>query len=106
MALKLNLLERYKMLRLLPAEGNYLTIGIVRKAIEVLSPSPEEGKEFELRFEKDLTFWNEKGNQPKEIPIDDAAVKLVEQKLVELEKGGKLEVDQFSLYEKIFLKKE
>jgi len=105
MELKLNLLERYKLIKLLPTEGNYLTVSIVRKAVDVLSPSPDEHKEFEVRFEKDMTYWNIKGNEQRAIVLDDSAAKLLEQRFAEIEKAGKLEVELIALYEKVYLKK-
>ncbi len=51
MKVLLNILERLKLLEILPSEGNYATLKIMRKLRETLSLSEEEFKKVTIQYE-------------------------------------------------------
>jgi len=65
--LKLNTAQRLVLLDVLPKEGNYTTLKIVRKLKESLSFSEEEHKRLKFVQDGDGVRWDEKGEELKPI---------------------------------------
>jgi len=102
---KLTLFERFVGLGLLPAEGNYITLKIVRELQMEFAPTEEEAKLAGL-FEvanggTDAENWD--AVAPKEIIFGDIAKGIIVSALEELDKEEKLLQQHFSLYEKFIL---
>jgi len=58
--MKLNMLERLKILQMLPETGTFITLNIIQKFKESLAPTEKELKDFEM-VEKDGNItWNKK----------------------------------------------
>lgn len=96
----LSVFERLILLSLLPKEGNFLTLKIVRQMRENLSFSEEEHRELELTQEADGVRWNTEADLPKEIEIGEKATDIVVGVLKKLDDENKLTEQHFSLYEK------
>ena len=98
---KVNLAERFALLEILPAEGNFATLKVVRKLRENLSLKEEELAEYEIKQGANNISWNpEKGKKEVEIEIGDFAQGLIRSKLKELNKDNKLIDRYLTLYEK------
>jgi len=102
--MKLNILERFTILQILPKEGNFVTLNIVRDLQKSLAPSEEEFKEFEIKQVGEQTTWNEKGIVDKEIKIGEKSTDIIIEALEKLDKENKLTPQHMSVYEK-FIKK-
>ena len=98
--MKLNAAERIHVLGLLPAEGNFLTLKILKDLKEVLGFSEKDYKEMEIKQVGDQVMWNTKGTEEREIPIGEKATEMIVEALKKLDKEGKLTMNTFSLYEK------
>jgi len=104
--MKLNLLERFTILKILPQEGNFATLKILNNLKSVLSPSEEEFKEFEIKphvvdgKQTDKIVWNAKGQEEREIEIGEKATDIIIESLKDLDKSKKLINEHFSIYEK------
>ena len=103
---KLNLGERFALLGLLPSEGNFATLKVVRKLRESLSLTEEEIKHFEVKQiptsggQSQLTWSVEKATEEKEFEFGEFAIDMIKTELKKLEEDKKLEDKHFSLYEK------
>jgi hypothetical protein len=101
--MKLSLTERFEAMNLLPQEGNFLTLRLVREARETLAPSELELKRIEASFEGDQLRYNmvAAGKLPEiDVQLGDIMQSAIKAKLVELDKANKLTENLFSLYEK------
>lgn len=100
--MKLTVLERITTLNILPPEGNFLTLKIVRKLREALSFTEEELKTFEIVQEGHRITWNSTADTSggTEIPIGEKATDLIVTALKKLDQEGKLTEQHVSLYEK------
>ena len=99
--MKLNVMERLTTLGILPKEGNFTTLKVLRDLQMKLSFTEEEFKEFEVKQEGDQIRWNpQTGNEEKEIEIGEKATDLIINSLKELDKENKLGAQHMSLYEK------
>jgi hypothetical protein len=101
MKVELTILERLILSSILPGEGDFTTLKVLRKLKEDLSFSEEE--HLTLRFEtKDngSVSWQPEGNIPKEVPIGEKAKDIIVDALKKLNADKKLTNDHFSLYEK------
>jgi len=98
--MKLNLLERFTLLQILPTEGNFTTLNIVRDLQKVLALSEEEFKEFGVVQEGDKTTWNKKGREDREIKIGEKATDIIVESLKKLDESKKLTSQHMTIYEK------
>lgn len=104
--MKLNLLERFTILQVLPKEGNFATLNIVRKLQEALAPTEKEFNEFGIVQENNQTKWNEKGIEVREIKIGEKAIDIVVEELEKLDADKKLTPQHMSVYEKFVKNKD
>jgi len=98
--MKLNVLERLTLLGILPKEGNFVTLKVLRSLKENLGLSEEELKKFEVTQDGERIAWNEKGNEEIEIEIGEKATDIIVEALKNLDKDKKLVEQHFSIYEK------
>ena len=104
--MKLNVKERLVLLTLLPAEGNFLTLKVVRKLRESLSFSEEELEAYKFVETNGRTTWNETDRPPKDVQIGKEGRKLIKKALGKLDKEEKLTEDHVFAYEKFVGKDE
>ena len=104
---KLNLFERLVCMALLPAEGSFATLKIVRELQMELAPTEEEYKLAGLKDDL-LTGginaelgWDKV--EDKEIVFGDIAKAIIVSALEKLDKEEKLTQQHFSLYEKFII---
>jgi len=98
--MKLNVFERLILLQVLPAEGNFVTLRIVKDLKGIVALSEADFKEFEVKQLGEQVKWNEKGNEEREIEIGEKATDIVIEGLKKLDKEKKLTERHFTLYEK------
>lgn len=104
--MRLNVLERFGVLGILPAEGSFVSLKIVRKLREDLSFSEEEIKALNMREEDGNIKWDRALEDPsgKEIAIGEKATDLIVEALKKLDREQKLTDQHYSLYEKFIVK--
>jgi len=101
--MKLTVLERIIVQSLIPKEGNFLNLKLIRKAKESLSFTEEENKVLNFRVvgEGDArqTVWD---NADIEVDIDlgETVSGMVVKELKRLDEAGKLTSDQITVFEK------
>jgi len=100
--MKLTVLERLALLNILPKEGNFITLKIVRKLREDLSFSEEEIKRLEFKEDEGRVSWNPREAEKiiKDIKIGNKANSIIVEILEKLDKEKKLTDQHFTLYEK------
>jgi len=98
-SIPLNLGERFALLGILPTEGNFATLKIVRELRERLSLTEEEHKEYNVQQIGDQIRWSN-AEKTKAIEFGDIAFDLIVKRLKELDKAGTLEDRHFTIYEK------
>jgi hypothetical protein len=105
--MKLNVNERFAILGLLPKEGNFLTLKIIREQKELLSFSDDEVKEYEFTVNGDNVNWNiekeKKEIGEKDIKITNTCKDIIIAKLKELDQKNKLAENYFTIYEKFIM---
>lgn len=102
--MKLSVLERLTLLQILPPEGNFVTLKIVRDLTGILAMNEKEYKEFNIQQKGKQITWNLKGSQEKEIEIGEKATDIIREALKKLDETKKLEQRHLSLYEKFMEK--
>lgn len=98
--MELQISERLVLLSILPAEGDYSTLKIVRELRESLSFNEGEHKKYNLRNEEGKIFWNNDAGEPKEIPIGEKAKDIIVNAFKELSEQKKLRIEYMELYER------
>jgi hypothetical protein len=91
--------ERLVLLSVLPKEGNFITLKLVRELRENLSFSEDEHKKYKFRQEEGNVFW-ENNNDEADIKIGEKAADVIAEALKELDKQKKLKNEHYSIYEK------
>ena len=103
MVYKLSVIERLILLGLVPDNGDFLTLKIVRNLKGDLSFSETEMNDLSMKQTGERVIWNTKIPLEKEIEMGPKMVSIIIDKLDELEKGKKLSLDQLPLYERFVL---
>ena len=99
--MELGVFERLILLNILPGEGDFTTLKIVRKMRESLSFTEEEHKALEFKQEDEgRVLWKQKADKPKEISIGEKATDIIVGVLKKLNDDKKLQDQHYSLYEK------
>jgi len=116
--MELGVFERLILLNVLPKEGDFTTLKIVRKLREDLSFTEEEHKVLQFKQagevymdaagqEKEVPLgtvhWKAEGDVPRDIPIGEKATDVIVGTLKKLDKDKKLTDQHFSLYEKFVI---
>jgi len=96
----LTVLERLVLLNILPKEGDFTTLKIVRKMREDLSFSEDEHKALKFVQEPDQLRWDDKAEADKEVTFGEKATDIIKETLKRLNDEKKLTEEIFSLYEK------
>ena len=104
--MKLMLLERLKLLQVLPSEGSFVTLNIITDLRKSLAPTEDELKEFELVEKDGQLSWNDKGREEREIQIGEKATDIIVKALKQLDSEGKLTAHHLSIYEKFVVNKD
>jgi len=97
---KLNIGERLIILQILPKEGNFATLKLIRDLVNKIGISADEHTDFELKQEGDKLSWNAKGSEEKSIDFKIKEIELISNALEKLDKEKKLEFSHFSVFEK------
>jgi len=100
MKFKLNLAERINTMSILPAEGNFITLKVIRELKLNLGVKDEEFKKFGIIQKESQITWNEEGNKEIEFEIGEKATDIIIEQLEKLDKSKKLEDKDFSIFEK------
>ena len=99
--MKLTVFERLMLLNILPKEGNFVTLKIVRELREGLSFNEKEIKELDLKIDdKGNATWNPAKDKNKDVEIGGQANKIIVETLEKLDKDKKLTESHLSVYEK------
>ncbi len=95
----LNVKQRLLLLNILPDEGNYDTLKIVRDQQNLLSFNEEELKRLKIRREGEMYQWDEAADEPVDISIGEMSFNMIKMALRRLNEEGKLQMEFLPLYE-------
>jgi hypothetical protein len=102
--MELSTYERLTLLAILPKEGNFITLKIIRQLQEALSFTEEEIKvlNFVVDEKSETVKWNRdpEADKPVEVKIGEKATDIIIGVLKKLDKEQKLTHQHFELYEK------
>lgn len=92
--------ERLVLLSVLPQEGDFTTLKIVRELRESLSFTEDEHKTYDFKQEGNFVIWNKEKDVSKDVHIGEKANDIIVAALKKLNEEKKLRDEHFSLYEK------
>lgn len=100
--MELTVAERLVLANVLPAEGNFTTLRLVRKLREALSFDDAEHKELEFAQAGDRISWNpEKAEKlMKDVEVGEIMTQTIKDALKKMNDEKKLKEEHISLYEK------
>lgn len=96
----LNVGERIVLMQLLPKEGNFATLRLLRDMNAKIGLSADELTEFEVVQEGINTKWNQKGLNLVPIDFKNKEIEIITKGLNALDKDNKLDLNQLTLFEK------
>jgi hypothetical protein len=103
MTYKLHVIERIRLMQILPRESSYSTFKILLTLKSAISFTEEEYKEFGMREEEGMIHWDK--SEEKEITIGERALDIIRESFRELDKQKKITEAIFPLYEKFMIEK-
>jgi hypothetical protein len=95
----LNVIERITLLGILPEQGNFITLKIVRELREALAFDEEEIYRLELNQADGKITWNPAKDTCKEVSVGDKAFEIIAKGLEKLNDDQKLTQQHYNLYE-------
>ncbi|MDD5510903.1 MAG: hypothetical protein PHI12_08835 [Dehalococcoidales bacterium] len=98
--MQLGVFDRLILLNILPKEGDFTTLKIIRKLREDLSFTEDEHKALNFVQEEGNIKWQTEADIPKEILIGEKATDIIVEVLKKLDKDKKLTDQHVSVYEK------
>ncbi len=98
--MELSVFERLILLNILPPEGDFTTLKIVRQLKTDLSFSEEEHAALQFEQNEGTVKWLQEADIPKEIAIGEKATDIIVGVLKDLDKQKKLTEQHYSLFEK------
>ena len=102
--MELGVFDRLLLLNILPKEGNYTTLKIVRVLREELSFSEAEHKALKFVWSDGPGVkWKTAAEKPKDVPIGEKATDIIVETLKLLDKNKKLTEQHMSLYERFVM---
>ena len=103
--MKLNIGERLLCLELMPKEGNYITLKLVKQVIDELTFDETEIKSAKIHQSEDGRItWDQKHDPNKDVTINDIVVDMIHKSLIERDKNSKLTSQYMTLYDKFVAK--
>ena len=103
---ELAVVERLVLLNILPKEGDFTTIKLLRKLRENLSFDEDEHKKLNFVQDGDQVRWNQEALSDKRIQIGEKQADIIQSALEKLNDEKKLTDEHFSLYEKFVENRE
>ena len=104
MKVELNLAERIALMEILPEEGNFITLKIIRDLKSLIGMKETDFKKFGIVQEGDKITWNPEGNKGVEFEIEEKSEEIIRESLEGLNKKSKLAERHLNLYEKFVRK--
>lgn len=95
----LNVKQRLLLLNIIPDEGSYDTLKIVRDQQNLLSFNEEELKRLKIVREGEMYQWDETADEPVDISIGEMSFNVIKMALRRLNEEGKLQMEFLPLYE-------
>jgi hypothetical protein len=102
--MKLSVKDRFLLLSVLPHQGDFTALKIVRTLREDLSFSEEEHALLQIRQQGESVVWKQDVEQAKEIEVGTKAMGIIGESLVKLDKEKRLLLDHMDLYERFVAK--
>lgn len=96
----LSVVDRISLLNILPEQGDFATLKIVRKLRESLSFSEGELRELDLKQDGQQIRWKTDADPMKDVQIGEKATDLIIDSLKKLNEQRKLTNQHYELYEK------
>jgi len=103
MKVGLNVGERFMVLSIMPKEGSFLTLRLIRTLVLKVGLSAQEIKDFEASEKGGVVKWNPKGSIPVDIEFDDVELEVIRKELRKMDAESKIPIEMFSIYEKFCL---
>lgn len=101
---KLDVLERVALIRILPKEGNFISIKMTTDFSDLLNFDSKDLEKFGIKlFPNGTMNFDTSKNAEKEFIVDTPLKKIVVETLKELDDKSKLSPDLLSLYEKFII---
>jgi hypothetical protein len=98
--MKLNVQERLTLVSVVPEKGSFETQKMIEALKDLLYPSEEESREFEIKqFEKTIS-WNKKGTEQIEIPLTEGHIELLNKQLELLDSKEELDSAQYQVFKR------
>lgn len=103
--MNLNVKERINLMQVLPAEGNFVTFKVLSELKSELSFSEKEIKDYKIvhRINEQgvgRITWYDKREKEKDVVVGAQAMIIIKAALQKVDKDGKVNADNVSLFEK------
>lgn len=103
MRVGLNIGERLITISVLPKEGSFVTLRVIRKVIEKIGLTSDEIKKFGVEEKDGNVHWNLDGNIPIPFDFEEVELDLIKKELRKRDAESRLSIELFTVYEKFMI---
>lgn len=100
MKITLKISERLHLMPVLPHEGSFATLRLIRDLVQKVGLSDADYENYGITREGNILKWNEAKDVGQEFEFGLAETELIVESLKQADKDKKLMLEQFSIYEK------
>jgi hypothetical protein len=100
MYIQLSVFERVILLNILPKQGSFNTLKILRELKEDLSFSEKENQALQFKTDAGKVEWQQEADKPKSLDFGETAIGIIKKELTDLDKKELLTEQHLSVYEK------
>ena len=99
--MKLGVSKRLSIESLLPKEGNYVELVLIKDIITKVKMSQKEIADVEMKYVGERIMWNPEKDKEVEIKFTDKELEIIKKALENLDKENKLNLDLIDLYKEV-----
>lgn len=104
MIIEMTIADRLQTLGILPREGNFLTMRVIRELISKVGFSATELTDFKIKQDGEFVTWDTSINTTVEKDFLNAELDIIKSALIKLDKEEKLNNELFDIYEKFMMR--
>lgn len=103
MEYKLTIPERVHILNLLPNEGSFVTLRVIREISSIVGFSASEIVNYDIKESNGEITWNDLGNKETSINLIDEQAEIIRKELRKKDADETLNMGIYSVYEKFMM---
>jgi len=100
MKIGMNVGDRLITMSILPKEGSFVTLKVIRSLMSRLGVTSQEIADYEIVEQDGQVRWNLEGTKPLDFEFDSVELELIRNQLMKMDRENRLNIEVVPIYEK------